>query len=757
MYIYFAFSGIFNAVISTIFGVFILLKNSKSGTNRTFAYFSFSVAAWSYGYIGWPLSKTSESTLLWFQILHIGACFTPVTYYHFVITWLNLFKKKYKIILKIGYVLAFFFGSLTFSKLFIAGMEPKFSLRFWAKPGILYHFYLLYFFTIVLVSTYLLLKRLSLSSGIKKQQIKYILIGISLSFIGGSTNYLLWYDINIPPYGNILASSFVILTFYAIVTYRLMDIKLVITKVSLLIFVYALLLGTPFLVGFLYQHQCMRLVGRYWWLIPIALSTVFATVAPSIYLFLQQKAEGRILQEEIRIRALLTKASYGMAAIRDLQRLLEIIVDILTKHLRLDNAAIYLSTGKHGAFLTAEPQKIASKDAAERFSRNESDKNKYVLKVSKSEYKSHVVIGDDDPIVERLKEKKSPLIYEEIKLLAEGHTSKSADFQEIAKQMKELSASVIVPAIAENILLGFIVLGERKDKGIYSPELIDVLSVLGNQSALAIENCRYWEESRRRMLEEGFQERVASLDAMAASFAHEIDNPVGIILGQIGCAEEVLDDNKDATPKIVVDEVKGAFKFITESAVRVSGMVKSILEYSRMGSGELVSVSIYDVVEGFENLMGPQLRKAQVGFSKDIEEGLPNLKADKVQMEEILMNFAINSLHAFKDKTDKKVNLKIFQLNDGMIRIEFSDNGYGIPEKMLNDIFLASVTTKGSSEGTGLGLFRTRKIVDMHGGKIWAESEGEGKGATFIVELPVYKKGDKIVKSKNIINKKKVF
>ena len=115
------------------------------------------------------------------------------------------------------------------------------------------------------------------------------------------------------------------------------------------------------------------------------------------------------------------------------------------------------------------------------------------------------------------------------------------------------------------------------------------------------------------------------------------------------------------------------------------------------------------------------------------------------------MNLTTNALHAVRyNKGEKRVELKVFKNDDGFIRMEFSDNGYGIPSGMLKDVFLASVTTKGSVEGTGLGLYRIRKIVDTHKGKIRAESEGKGKGARFIVELPICKQEFKdIIRDEN--------
>lgn len=233
-YLYFAFSAVFNAVVSTFLGFLILFKDKKNKVNRNLAWFSFGVALWSYFYILWPLATTREMTLLAFQLLHIPACFVSIFYLHFVVNWLGLFEKK-KLIIWVGYILSFYFAALTFTSAFITDMVPKFSMRFWAIPGMLYHYYLAMFFGLVLYASYLLIRNYFVSDAMRKKQIIMILVGIVLSFIGGSTNYFLWYNINIPPYGNILASSFVIFTVYAIVRYNLLNIKLIATEGVLLI------------------------------------------------------------------------------------------------------------------------------------------------------------------------------------------------------------------------------------------------------------------------------------------------------------------------------------------------------------------------------------------------------------------------------------------------------------------------------------------------------------------------------------------
>ena len=252
-YSYFAFSAAFNALVSTFLGFMILFKDRKNKINRNLAWFSFGVALWSFAYILWPLSDSRFFTLLSFQLLHIPACFVSIFYLHFVVNWLDIYK-KHRLIIWIGYILSFYFASFTFTTAFIADMVPKFSMRFWAVPGPLYHYYLGMFFGLVLYASYLLIKNYFTAVGVKRKQIIMILVGIGLSFIGGSTNYFLWYNINIPPYGNILASSFVIFTVYAIVRYNLLNVKMIATEGILLI------LNTLLVFRFLISRDSTELV-----------------------------------------------------------------------------------------------------------------------------------------------------------------------------------------------------------------------------------------------------------------------------------------------------------------------------------------------------------------------------------------------------------------------------------------------------------------------------------------------------------------
>ncbi len=243
---YYILTGLINAITSTILGLFVYFKNRKSATNKSFALFCLSMAAWSWAYIFWPEAPDKTTTFFWARALHIGAIFIPITYFCFTITLLNLYQEK-KRILKFGYLLAFFFLIFSFSPFFIRDLVPKLSFKYWPEPGILYHFYLLMFFGYVFYSWYLVFRYSKKFTGIKKSQIRYLFWGTFIMFLGGSTNFLLFYNIPIPPIGNGLVFFYILFTALAILKYRLFEIKIILTE--LLVGVMGLiLLSLPFLM-----------------------------------------------------------------------------------------------------------------------------------------------------------------------------------------------------------------------------------------------------------------------------------------------------------------------------------------------------------------------------------------------------------------------------------------------------------------------------------------------------------------------------
>jgi len=219
---------------------------------------------------------------------------------------------------------------------------------------------------------------------------------------------------------------------------------------------------------------------------------------------------------------------------------------------------------------------------------------------------------------------------------------------------------------------------------------------VGIDAALNIENAIFLEAKTKRMEEEGLEDRRLALDHVASSMAHEIDNPMGVISGQVETLQILFQDARIVMSNDIRQRLNKSFNFILEASGRVTGMIRAIQEYSKKTTGELKPIKIQEVEDGFWRLMSHAYKDPSIKFIKQIESDLPYILADKIQLEEILVNFSNNALHAVRNVEEKKIMFKIFKKNEDWIRIEFSDTGYGIPKAIISDIFLASVTTKGS-------------------------------------------------------------
>ncbi|MGD0576580.1 MAG: ATP-binding protein [Candidatus Staskawiczbacteria bacterium] len=231
----FAVSALINGMCVLIAGFFMVFYNMKSKANRLFFALGLSVALWSFGYWEWQLSIAPVSALFWVRILSIGSTIIPVIYFHWIAVFLEREKQeKNKIIF--SYILTFIFLLFSFSPLFVAGVSKKIFFPFWPDPGILYGVYLIYsYFFLVIYSIFLLAKEYSASEGERKAQMIYVLIGSFVGFGGGVFNFFLWYNIPIPPYGNFLVALYPFFLGYAIIKYRLFDIKIATTEILVFI------------------------------------------------------------------------------------------------------------------------------------------------------------------------------------------------------------------------------------------------------------------------------------------------------------------------------------------------------------------------------------------------------------------------------------------------------------------------------------------------------------------------------------------
>jgi two-component system cell cycle sensor histidine kinase/response regulator CckA len=224
-------------------------------------------------------------------------------------------------------------------------------------------------------------------------------------------------------------------------------------------------------------------------------------------------------------------------------------------------------------------------------------------------------------------------------------------------------------------------------------------------------------------------ERLASIGTLAAGVAHEINNPLTYVLGNLELLKPEL---KEQTALAALLEQ------ITEGAERIANVVADLMSFSHREEGPLGAVSVSEAVDRAARVAHHELqRKAR--FVREPFD-VPPVYGGPARIGQVLLNILINAAHAVPLGMPERHEIRVSAcvIPEDRVRISVRDTGRGIDRTMLSRIFDPFITTKPTGEGTGLGLYVCHNIVRSLGGAIWVESQ-PGKGSTFHVDLPIYR------------------
>ncbi|QWR77507.1 ATP-binding protein [Candidatus Magnetomonas plexicatena] len=228
---------------------------------------------------------------------------------------------------------------------------------------------------------------------------------------------------------------------------------------------------------------------------------------------------------------------------------------------------------------------------------------------------------------------------------------------------------------------------------------------------------------------------LASLGEITAGIAHEINNPINSI---INCAQLIADKT---TGNVKIQEYSVG---IMHEAERIANIVRSLLSFARENKSEKIVTGIYTPLNDTLSMAEAQMRKNGIALIVDMPDNLPNICANKQQLQQVFINIISNSRYALNEKYNGCHENKIFKITGEklqtdripFLRLRFTDYGTGISPNILEKVKEPFFSTKPAGKGTGLGLSISHGIIADHNGKLYVESV-EGHHTSITIELPV--------------------
>jgi len=237
-------------------------------------------------------------------------------------------------------------------------------------------------------------------------------------------------------------------------------------------------------------------------------------------------------------------------------------------------------------------------------------------------------------------------------------------------------------------------------------------------------------EARDRRKEVTHLTRVASLGELSGALAHELNQPLTAILSNAQAAQRML-----ARKTFDLPEVREILQDIVVDDNRASEVIRRLRVLFKRGDAQLQPLDVNEITSEVLDLAYSELVTHQVTGNYRLAPGLPVVRADRIQLQQVLLNLVVNACEAMR-ATDPEARMLSVSTNlheGGLVNIEIADHGNGFPPDAIDRLFEPFYTTK--ANGLGLGLSISRSIIAAHGGRLWARNNAEF-GATFVVELP---------------------
>ncbi len=733
----FAVSSMITAITTILLGSFVLFKNIKNKQNRVWFFVSCAIFIWTFSLFWCFQDQTASQALFWQKMLYLGTTLIPITFYYYSCL-LTGKEKKNRILLIIGSILAVLFIVLSFfTEYLVVGIVPRNSIGYWAVTFTpIYYFYLVYFVYYVISSVLILKKGIRENEGIKKNQIRFVYYAALVGFIGGSFNFLLDFGINYP-IGNLFVFLYTAFITYAITRYRLMDIRSLVKRSSvftLLVFlITAVIAMISVLVGLILESVFSI---NYRWPTYILTALILVAIFEPVRNFLERITDRFLFAKGYNPADLLSQINEKTFSIVSFDKLVASVSEILVSAFHCRNILVSLidSDGKL----------------------NLSYQSGFDLKVVKP-----FLAGKEKVLSTYFSDSHSIQVIDELKAKFEMGEYQPKD-KELLFGLYNLNIALVIPLFVQKRLIGIMTIGNKKSGDPYSQEDIKVLKIAAGSAAIGIENARLYKEvsdfnknlkqqvnqqTKEIKLKNNNLEKQAThlkkLLVMRSEFldiaSHQLKTPVSVILGTASMFKEgsMAKISKEQQVKFVDNILQKAKKLrlIINDILRASEMDT---EEFKLGANVVKPFSLNEVMENLyqEFKIDAEARGLKLVLTKASKE--ISLIGEEDLFAQAVSNLVDNAIK-YTPKGEIKMSLS-FEAKEAMIQI--SDNGIGIPKgdqkKMFDKFARAQNAVNMYTDGSGLGLFIVKKIIEAHGGQISFTSQ-ENKGTIFTIKLPLVK------------------
>ncbi|MFH1782630.1 MAG: HAMP domain-containing sensor histidine kinase [Candidatus Omnitrophota bacterium] len=507
-----------------------------------------------------------------------------------------------------------------------------------------------------------------------------------------------------------------------------MNIKIAISRAGTFTIVYAIVLGIPFAVG-----SMARGWGHAWSMMPLGLMAVLASLGPFIYMRIQRKVEMRLRAAEFKAQRQLRRLSHDMIRFTKLEDLLKLIVHYLVKIYKLNFSSIYLLDKRE---------------------------NRYILK-SFWQLGKHtnlpIEFPEDSPLIKEIYSKRLPVATEELKLFRQKTFSPHQ--RELVNTLTNLKINTIIPSFIRNELLGFLILSDRRNNIAFTQEDLNLLMVLSNEAALAIENAQFHQKERSVLAEKSRREALAD---MAPGASHQFNNRLAAISSSaefllMKIEDMDLDHLKGDEAKKILTDTKQTLELIDKEVFKGKEITSAILKRAK-AKVDFQSIDIKTIIDNAHKLVLISKGKSGIGkfktprFSLNEISKIPGIFGSEALLQDCFYNLIDNAFDAMHEKytlisqgelqdmqgTNYQGDIQIsLDIQNNSVLIKVKDNGIGLKKENMRKLFAPYFTTKATAgKGSGLGLYVIRDFIEMHKGTIICDSN-YGVGTTFTINIPL--------------------